>query len=84
MRQWEEDRISKRGDGAKFSLVFPDFEDYFETLRGLAGDGEDGGRKLPRFRREWFREFLDGHELRRNMWRRINAEARGGVVKARI
>ncbi|KAI9147273.1 Flavin-containing monooxygenase FMO [Paramyrothecium foliicola] len=75
MKQWEAERIAKRGDGAKFSLIFPDFEDYFENLRELAGDGAPGvGRKLPKFKREWFREFLDGHELRKNMWRRLNAE----------
>ncbi|KFA50098.1 hypothetical protein S40293_06397 [Stachybotrys chartarum IBT 40293] len=76
MEKWETDRISERGDGPKFALVFPDFEDYFETLRGLAGEGERGlGRKLPKFKREWYREFMDGHELRKDMWRRLNAQA---------
>jgi len=56
--------------------VYPDFEDYFETLRALAGEGEPGvGRKLPPFRREWFRAFMEGHERRKEMWRRINAAA---------
>lgn len=77
MQQWESERIKVRGDGPKFALVYPDFEDYFETLRHLAGDGEPGvGRKLPKFRREWFRTFMDGHELRKDMWRRLNAAAR--------
>ncbi|KAK9443607.1 Flavin-containing monooxygenase FMO [Metarhizium brunneum] len=89
MRRWEADRIGKRGDGARFSLLFPDFEDYFESLRGLAGEGEPGvGRKLPRFRREWFREFLDGHELRKDMWRRHNKAAAGagstGTLDAKL
>ncbi|KAG7286292.1 hypothetical protein NEMBOFW57_008600 [Staphylotrichum longicolle] len=92
MRAWEEQRIKEKGDGARFSLVFPDFEEYFETLRRLAGEGEDGvGRKLPRFRREWFRAFMEGHELRKEMWRRLNAKAReeeeaeaGGRTKARL
>ena len=76
-RKWEEERIKEKGDGAKFGLVFPDFEDYFDTLRELAGAGEKGvGRKLPRFKREWFRAFMDGHELRKDMWQRLNAEAR--------
>lgn len=82
--QWEEDRIKKRGDGAKFALVFPDFEDYFETIRELAGEGEKNvGRKLPRFRREWFRAFLEGHGLRKNMWKRKNEAARHGQDKSR-
>ncbi|OBS20824.1 hypothetical protein FPOA_07165 [Fusarium poae] len=42
MQKWEADRIEERGDGPKFSVVFPDFEDYFETVRELAGEGEPG------------------------------------------
>lgn len=77
MRAWEEERIREKGDGARFLVVFPDYEDYFETLRRLAGEGEEGlGRKLPRYRREWFRAFMEGHELRKEMWRRLNVEAR--------
>lgn len=82
MRKWEEDRIKQRGDGPGFILVFPEFEDYFEGVRKLAGD--DGpGRKLPPFNREWFKAFLDGHELRKSMWKRLNSEA-GREVKARL
>lgn len=76
-QRWEEDRVKKRGDGVKFTLIFPDFEDYFEELRRLAGPGERGlGRQLPRFRREWFRAFLEGHERRKEMWRQENEKAR--------
>lgn len=74
--KWEQDRIAARGDGTKFTLVFPDFEDYFEAVRALAGPGARGlGRQLPPFKREWFKAFLDGHELRKRMWRKINAQA---------
>ncbi|KAK5653408.1 hypothetical protein OQA88_8893 [Cercophora sp. LCS_1] len=83
MKKWEDARIKKRGDGVKFTLVFPDFEEYFEEVRRLAGD-EGPGRKLPPFKREWFRAFLDGHDMRKAMWRRLNAEAATGKVKARL
>lgn len=77
-QKWEEERIKKRGDGVKFTLIFPDFEDYFEGLRKLAGPGERGlGRQLPPFRREWYRSFWEGHERRKAMWRRGNEKARG-------
>ncbi|KAK3898759.1 dimethylaniline monooxygenase [Staphylotrichum tortipilum] len=77
MKRWEEERVKERGDGVKFSLLFPDFEGYFETVREFAGEGVEGkGRKLPKFRREWLRAFLDGHERRKGMWRRLNGEAR--------
>lgn len=76
MARWETERIGTHGDGPKFSVVYPDFEDYFDGLRELAGEGEPGvGRKLPRFEREWFREFLSGTDLRKEMWRRNNEAA---------
>lgn len=60
MRACEAERVKARGDSVK--LIFPDFEDCFETLRHLDGGGEEGkGRDLPKFRREWMRGFLDGH-----------------------
>lgn len=79
MQEWEEERIKEKGDGPKFSLIYPEFEDYFETLRRLAGEGETArgvGRKLPRFRPEWFRAFMEGHDLRKRMWKRVNKQAR--------
>ena len=77
MRQWEAERIKARGDGVKFTLIFPDFEDYFDAIKKLAGEGVAGkGRKLPGFQREWVRAFLDGHEKRKAMWKKLNAKAR--------
>ncbi|KAK0713666.1 hypothetical protein B0T26DRAFT_753760 [Lasiosphaeria miniovina] len=88
MRAWEDDRARARGDGIKFCVVNPDFEEYFETVRRLAGEGQEGvGRKLPEFRQEWLVSFNRGHERRKAMWKRLNAEARaeellGSSVKA--
>ncbi|KAK4504410.1 hypothetical protein PRZ48_005326 [Zasmidium cellare] len=75
MRKWEEERIKVKGDGAKFGLVFPDFEEYFEGLRDLAGE-EGSGRRLPKFKREWVEVFMAGHELRKGYWRRLDEDAR--------
>ncbi|KAL8403097.1 hypothetical protein RB594_008380 [Gaeumannomyces avenae] len=84
MERWEDERVAARGDGARFTLIHPEFEEYFEELRGLAGEGLDGcGRKLPRFDPEWTRLFMAGHELRKDMWRRINAEAAEEMVRPR-
>lgn len=81
-RKWEEERIKKRGDGVKFTLIFPDFEDYFNTVRELAGPGEKGlGRQLPLFNRDWYRAFLEGHERRKGMWKRANKAAAGARAK---
>lgn len=78
MEQWEKERIQARGDGPKFALIFPDFEEYFETVRALAGEPtRDGkGRRLPKFDQKWFSAFMEGHERRKGMWRRLNDEAR--------
>lgn len=87
MQRWKAGRIRAKGDGANFALVYPDFEDYFETLRRLAGEGADGvGRQLPVFQPEWFRAFLEGHELRKNMWRTVNEQAKSedNGVKAKL
>lgn len=79
---WEEDRVARRGDGAKFALVFPDFEDYFETVRELAGPptADGRGRELPPFNRFWLERFMRGHERRKDLWRRLNAEAREALA----
>lgn len=80
MRQWEEDRIQRKGDGPKFTLVYPDLEEYFEGVRELAGEGiQRKGRKLIPFRNEWMQSFDNGVDLRVNMLKRANAEAWKGV-----
>jgi hypothetical protein len=75
-QRWESERIKARGE-AKFALVHPEFEEYFTILRELAGPGENGlGRQLPPFDKQWFERFMEGHELRKSMWKRLNARAR--------
>lgn len=83
MARWEEDRVAIKGDGPAFQMVYPDFEEYFETLRALAGEpARTGtGRRLPRFDEAWVRAFMGGHERRKAMWRRLNQEAREQVER---
>ena len=48
--KWEEDRIAYKGDGVPFTALYPDFEEYFEEVRKMAGEPKDGkGRRLPKF-----------------------------------
>ncbi|KAI1878457.1 uncharacterized protein JN550_000639 [Neoarthrinium moseri] len=83
--KWEIERIKAKGDGPKFTMVYPDFEAYFEGLRQMAGPGEDGlGRQLPPFDQSWYDRFMAGHELRKKMWRRINAEAESSAQPASV
>ena len=74
--KWEADRIKYKGDGVPFTALYPEFEDYFETVRKLAGEPIDGkGRLLPRWERRWLDDFKGGHQRRIEMWRRANEEA---------
>lgn len=77
-QRWEEERVNKRGDGVPFTLIFPDFENYFETLRKLAGEPKEGepGRRLPPFDKRWADVFMAGHERRKQWWTRENEKAR--------
>lgn len=75
-KKWEQERIAKKGDGAGFMMVNPDYEEYFEELRKMAGNPGDGhGRKLPPFDRTWVDAFNAGHERRIRMWKRANEAA---------
>ncbi|KAF3763086.1 FAD/NAD(P)-binding domain-containing protein [Cryphonectria parasitica EP155] len=78
MRVWEEERIARKGDGPKFQMIFPEFEEYFEDVRRLAGEptASGEGRTLPKFEEAWFRSFMEGHDRRIEMWRRENQKAR--------
>ncbi|KAL1859634.1 hypothetical protein Daus18300_009499 [Diaporthe australafricana] len=77
MRAWEAARVDQKGDGPKFLMVYPDFEEYFDKVRELSGEPADGvGRRLPKYDKKWFQLFMDGHELRKAMWKRFNEQAR--------
>jgi hypothetical protein len=76
-KKWELDRIAQKGDGVPFTMVYPKFEDYFETVRRLAGEpsATQPGRSLPPFDNGWLSAFFDGHERRILMWKKSNEEA---------
>lgn len=95
MQKWEEDRIAYKGDGVPFTALYPDFEEYFEEVRKIAGDpveidGKVVGRKLPVWEKKWREEFDAAHLRRIEYWKRINREAEarieeeegGGIVKS--
>ncbi len=64
MAKWEADRIQARGDGVTFTMVFPDFEDYFEEMRRLAGEGENGAwEEVAKVPAGVVSPAFDGHEL---------------------
>ena len=67
-RSWELNRVKERGNGAKFTLLYPHFAEYFNSVRELAGN--DGpGRKLPLFDPQWAEAFNSGLKLRIAQWK---------------
>ncbi|KAF5878415.1 putative dimethylaniline monooxygenase protein [Botrytis fragariae] len=81
-KKWEEDRIAVKGDGVPFTALYPDFEDYFEAVREMAGEAKNGkGRSLPKFQKWWREGFDNGHLKRIDMWRRGNEEARRRIER---
>ena len=66
-----------------FSALYPDFEEYFEKVRRMAGEPtEDGrGRRLPRFEKWWREDFDKAHLKRLEMWKRANEEARERIAR---
>lgn len=80
-RKWEEDRVALKGDGTAFTALYPDFEEYFEEVRRLAGqpvvvEGKGVcGRGLPKFEKSWVEGFERGHLKRIEMWKNRNRAA---------
>ncbi|KAL1955701.1 hypothetical protein VTO42DRAFT_8173 [Malbranchea cinnamomea] len=85
-KKWEADRIAYKGDGVPFTLLSPDFEEYFELVRKLAGEPKEGqpGRRLPKFDPEWVKIFKAGHQRRIAMWEKSNKAARERIEKAKL
>ncbi|EXJ89610.1 hypothetical protein A1O3_02677 [Capronia epimyces CBS 606.96] len=75
-KKWETDRLAKRGDGQPFFKVAPDFEEYFEDLRKLAGDPAPGtpGRRLIRWNPAWLGIAEQTMQERIEKWRQIAKE----------
>jgi hypothetical protein len=76
-KRWELERIAQKGDGVPFTMLYPKFEEYFETVRKVAGDPSSAqpGRRLPQFDPGWVQAFLEGHQRRIKMWKKANEEA---------
>ncbi|KAF3051805.1 hypothetical protein E8E11_000282 [Didymella keratinophila] len=77
MQAWEQQRIAERGDGPSFSVLMPDFERYFEDLRGIAGAPAPGtpGRVLPRYDNAWGETFWRFVRWRVQLWEKDAADA---------
>ncbi|KAL1858297.1 hypothetical protein VTK73DRAFT_7852 [Phialemonium thermophilum] len=77
MQKWEHDLAAERGDGVLFYTISPEFEDYFEALRSIAGEPAPGttGRVLPKFDPRWAEAFSEIVTLRNQWWERERQKA---------
>ena len=77
-KRWETDRLAVRGDGLPFYKVAPDFEEYFETLRAIAGVPEPGvpGRILPKWDPAWLEIHLETIRDKIANWKKDAEDAR--------
>lgn len=88
--KWETDRIAEKGDGVLFTALYPQFEEYFEQVRELAGEPAEGqpGRRLPIFGEGWRAIFDAGHQMRNEAWKKENEERSkregDGAIKAKL
>ncbi|KAI1621762.1 hypothetical protein EDD37DRAFT_652122 [Exophiala viscosa] len=75
-KKWETDRLAARGDGQPFFKIAPDFEDYFEGLRKLAGDSspEAPGRRLIKWDSAWLGVAEQTMQDRIAKWQQVAQE----------
>ncbi|OSS48184.1 hypothetical protein B5807_07634 [Epicoccum nigrum] len=72
-RKWEENRVARLGPTHIFHTIAPDFEEYFNTLRSIAGPPTEGTEayELPRWEDEWAKNGFRVLELKDEYVRRI-------------
>ncbi|KAM5354966.1 hypothetical protein ACJ41O_001612 [Fusarium nematophilum] len=77
MEDWEQRRVSEKGDGTPFWVLLPDFENHFEALRAIAGDPAPGstGRVLPKYDEKWGETFWQLINDRIAWWKQEAARA---------
>jgi hypothetical protein len=78
--------IEKRG-GKDYYSIAPDYEGFFEYLRGIAGEPAEGtsGRKLPAFDPQWLVIWGDTVAPRLESWRRKRKQAESKLkLKAKL
>ncbi|KAL2820562.1 hypothetical protein BDW59DRAFT_174477 [Aspergillus cavernicola] len=70
---WEVERLKYKGGSALFHEIKPDFREYFEYLRELAGPAVEGtrGYELPRFEDSWPEKGFAILALKDRFWKGI-------------
>lgn len=89
--EWERSRVAEKKGGKDYYSIAPNYGDFFEFLRGIAGEPAAGttGRKLPPFEEKWLALWsgmvkwkIEGFQRKRA--RAEKAEGEGELVKAKL
>lgn len=77
-KKWEEDRVKRLGPTHIFHTIAPDFEEYFNTLREIAGPPAEGTEayELPKWEDEWAKKGFRVLELKDEFVRRVREKER--------
>lgn len=88
--EWERARVAEKKGGKDYYSIAPNYEDFFELLRSIAGEPAEGttGRVLEPFRKDWMKlwQGMVGHKIEGWRRKRRQAEEKLGVgqVKAKL
>ncbi|KAI1100741.1 FAD/NAD(P)-binding domain-containing protein [Jackrogersella minutella] len=86
--EWERKRVAEKGGGKDYYSIAPNYGDFFEFLRGIAGEPAPGttGRVLPVFDEKWL-EIWTGmvvNKIEGFQRKRKRAEEARSPVKAKL
>lgn len=77
-KKWEDERVKRLGSTHIFHTIAPDFEEYFNALRAIAGPPAEGSQayELPQWEDEWAKKGFRVLELKDEYVRRIQERDR--------
>jgi hypothetical protein len=86
--EWERRRVAAKVGGKDYYSITPNYEEFFELLRGIAGEPAVGttGRVLPRFDPEWLKVWVEMVDTKIGGWQRKRKRAQEvrNAVKAKL
>ncbi|KAI0011192.1 FAD/NAD(P)-binding domain-containing protein [Xylariaceae sp. FL0662B] len=86
--EWERRRVAERRGGKDYYSIAPNYDEFFEFLRDIAGDPASGttGRTLPPFDKKWLELWTGMTAPKIDGWqrKRKRAEEAKGIVKAKL
>ncbi|KAF1967679.1 dimethylaniline monooxygenase [Bimuria novae-zelandiae CBS 107.79] len=79
--EWEVNRLQYKGPTASFHEIKPDYGEYFESLRKIAG--KEGG-ELPEWQDDWALKGFAVFQLKAEWWKRLKEEERKNRISAKL